>query len=91
MNVDKLFKGEKIICVIVMVLDILVLCAICNFFIGKSENMEKEEYFEIERQANKLITMLMLCEDGDFVEYVLGEVVANGEVDATEYSDLLGE
>ena len=53
--------------------------------------MEREEYFEIERQANKLITMLMLCEDGDFVEYVLGEVVANGEVDATQYSDLLGE
>ena len=91
MNVDKPFEGEKIICVIVMVLAILVLCAICNFFIEKSENMEKEEYFEIERQANKLIAMLMLCEDGDFVEYVLGEVVANGEVDATEYSDLLGE
>lgn len=48
--------------------------------------MEREEYFEIERQANKLIEMLHQFDDEEFVDYVVSSVLLKSEVDAERFT-----
>lgn len=48
--------------------------------------MEREEYFEIERQANKLIAMLHQFDDEEFVDYVTSAVLIKSEVDAERFT-----
>lgn len=48
--------------------------------------MNIEEYFEIERQANKLIAMLHQFDDEDFVDYVVSAVLIKSEVDAERFT-----
>lgn len=48
--------------------------------------MNREEYFEIERQANKLMAMLHQFDDEDFVDYVISAVLIKCEVDAERFA-----
>lgn len=48
--------------------------------------MNREEYFEIERQANKLIAMLHQFDDEDFVDYVVSAVLIKSEIDAERFT-----
>ena len=48
--------------------------------------MEREEYFEIERQANRLIAMLHQFDDEEFVDYVVSAVFIKSEVDAEQFT-----